>query len=199
MDDLQQFTELVLPLIDFERAKNGGAQHIFRTVRPFLWLMALNIANFLLLYITLKLSLRAMNLLVTGLNSCLLRLNRAARNRFSRTKQSEGKAKERSSGKVVEEDAWESASDHSWCGKDWTQQDAGNEAHDALCEAFNTLGLKPSASEEEIRSAYRRLIKRYHPDLYMKASPTEQARVNHIIVRVRHAYDLLTREGTNLH
>ncbi len=199
MDDLQQFTELVLPLIDFERAKNGGAQHIFRTVRPFLWLMALNIANFLLLYITLKLSLRAMNLLVTGLNSGLLRLNRAARNRFSRTKQSEGQAKERSSGKIVEEDAWESASDHSWCGKDWTQQDAGNEAHDALCEAFNTLGLKPSASEEEIRSAYRRLIKRYHPDLYMKASPTEQARVNHIIVRVRHAYDLLTREGTNLH
>lgn len=199
MDDLQQFTELVLPLIDFERAKNGGAQHIFRTVRPFLWLMALNIANFLLLYITLKLSLRAMNLLVTGLNSGLLRLNRAARNRFSRTKQSEGEAKERPSGKIVEEDAWESASDHSWCGKDWTQQDAGNEAHDALCEAFNTLGLKPSASEEEIRSAYRRLIKRYHPDLYMKASPTEQARVNHIIVRVRHAYDLLTREGTNLH
>ena len=42
-------------------------------------------------------------------------------------------------------------------------------------------------------------MKRYHPDLYMRASSVEQARVNHIVVRVRHAYDILTREEVNLH
>jgi len=39
------------------------------------------------------------------------------------------------------------------------QAGAGN-----LARAFRTLGLEPSASDSEVRQAYRRLINRYHPD-----------------------------------
>jgi curved DNA-binding protein CbpA len=32
-------------------------------------------------------------------------------------------------------------------------------------KAFNILGLKPGASQELIKKAYRRLVKQYHPDI----------------------------------
>ena len=32
-------------------------------------------------------------------------------------------------------------------------------------EAYRVLGLAPGASLEEVRAAYRRLIRRVHPDL----------------------------------
>ena len=32
-------------------------------------------------------------------------------------------------------------------------------------EAYRILGLAPGASVEEVRAAYRRLMKRVHPDL----------------------------------
>ena len=32
---------------------------------------------------------------------------------------------------------------------------------------YEVLGIKPGASEEEIRAAYRELVKKYHPDKYI--------------------------------
>ena len=34
-----------------------------------------------------------------------------------------------------------------------------------VAEAYRVLGLAPGASVEEVRAAYRRLMRRVHPDL----------------------------------
>ena len=31
---------------------------------------------------------------------------------------------------------------------------------------YEVLGLKPGATQDEIKAAYRKLIKQYHPDQY---------------------------------
>jgi hypothetical protein len=58
-----------------------------------------------------------------------------------------------------------------------------------LHPAFDILGVRPDASPTEIRSAYRRLMKLHHPDLFMMASSTEQDRARRLTVEIRAAYE----------
>ncbi len=51
---------------------------------------------------------------------------------------------------------------------------------------YETLGVKPAASAEEIRSAYRRLVRELHPDI--NKAPDAAARFN----EVQQAYDILS-------
>jgi len=51
---------------------------------------------------------------------------------------------------------------------------------------YSLLGVSPSASNEEIRRAYRSLAMRYHPD--RNPHPTAQARFD----AVKQAYELLS-------
>ena len=39
-----------------------------------------------------------------------------------------------------------------------------------MTDPYSVLGISPDASEEEIKSAYRKLVKQYHPD----ANPQEE-------------------------
>lgn len=39
------------------------------------------------------------------------------------------------------------------------------ESRDPVAEAYETLGIQPSASDAEVKKAYRELAKRHHPDL----------------------------------
>jgi DnaJ-class molecular chaperone len=52
---------------------------------------------------------------------------------------------------------------------------------------YEVLGVKPAASEDEIRSAYRKLAKRYHPDLN-PGNKTAEARFKELSA----AYDILS-------
>lgn len=61
-------------------------------------------------------------------------------------------------------------------------------------DPYKVLGVSPSASQEEIKAAYRELVKKYHPDKYtdetLKAQATEK------IKEINAAYDMLTSKGS---
>lgn len=58
---------------------------------------------------------------------------------------------------------------------------------------YEVLGLKPGASQDEIKKAYRKLIKQYHPDQYgnnpLKDLAEDKMR------EINDAYDQLTKNG----
>lgn len=57
-------------------------------------------------------------------------------------------------------------------------------------EPHDVLGVDENASEEEIKMAYRRMVKRYHPDVSDEEDAEERFK------RIRDAYDSLLEEGT---
>lgn len=56
---------------------------------------------------------------------------------------------------------------------------------------YEVLGVRETASDEEIRKAYLELVKKYHPDRFTDASAKELA--NEKLTRINEAYDMLTR------
>jgi DnaJ like chaperone protein len=63
-------------------------------------------------------------------------------------------------------------------------------------DAYAVLGLSPSASDDEIRKAYRRLVREHHPDrLVSKGLPEEfVARANATLANVNVAYDWIAKQ-----
>ena len=205
---LRDFTNLVIPtVLDIQHQQlHDGQPSLTNTLQPFIILMVVNCLSLVALSMIAKATLKTLNLVVTGINFGLGRLSHyLSTGRTGRVTKiySETKGNSQRHTREMKDDEWTNFADSQWCGKDWTKGNSSDASldsvHDALCEAFTTLGIKSSATNDEIRLAYLQLMKRYHPDLYMRASPVEQARVNHIVVRVRHAYDLLTRDEVNLH
>jgi curved DNA-binding protein CbpA len=58
-----------------------------------------------------------------------------------------------------------------------------------MIDPYATLGIPRDASDEQVRRAYRRLAKRYHPDLHPGARSSEQMR------RVNEAWEILSSPG----
>lgn len=58
---------------------------------------------------------------------------------------------------------------------------------------YEVLGVKPGASQDEIKSAYRKLIKKYHPDQYGDNPLKELAQEK--MIEINEAYDTLTKNG----
>lgn len=58
---------------------------------------------------------------------------------------------------------------------------------------YEVLGVKPGASQDEIKSAYRKLIKQYHPDKYIDNPLKDLAEEK--IRSINEAYDALTKNG----
>ena len=59
---------------------------------------------------------------------------------------------------------------------------------------YEVLGIKEGASEEEIRAAYRELVKKYHPDKYQDNPLGELAQEK--LQQVNEAYDQIMRGGS---
>ena len=58
--------------------------------------------------------------------------------------------------------------------------------------AFEILGVSPHASQDEIKKAYRNLVKKYHPDKYIgkEQSMIDMAQVR--FIEIQQAYELLS-------
>lgn len=56
---------------------------------------------------------------------------------------------------------------------------------------YQVLGVSPSASQEEIREAYMKLVKKYHPDRYQDSNLKKQAEDK--MKQINAAYDMLTK------
>jgi DnaJ domain len=54
---------------------------------------------------------------------------------------------------------------------------------------YKVLGVSPTASADEIKSAYRELVKKYHPDLF--STSREKGRANEKLQRINEAYAVI--------
>jgi len=60
---------------------------------------------------------------------------------------------------------------------------------------WKTLGVSEGASQEEIKQAYRKLAKKYHPDRY--ANSPMKAEAEKKMQEINEAYDYLSKQGSN--
>jgi len=58
---------------------------------------------------------------------------------------------------------------------------------------YEVLGVRPGASEEEIKAAYRALAKKYHPDKYANSDLADLA--NEKMQEINEAYDAIIKGG----
>lgn len=59
---------------------------------------------------------------------------------------------------------------------------------------YEVLGVKPGASEAEIKAAYRELVKKYHPDKYVNNPLADLAEEK--MQEINEAYDYLMKNGS---
>ncbi len=59
---------------------------------------------------------------------------------------------------------------------------------------YNTLGVTRGASIEEIQKSYRKLARKYHPDLHADKDDREKKRAKEKFQQVQQAYDVLSDE-----
>lgn len=60
---------------------------------------------------------------------------------------------------------------------------------------YEVLGLKDGASIEEVKKAYRELVKKYHPDRYMDNPLSELAEEK--LREINEAYDYIIKNAGN--
>lgn len=57
---------------------------------------------------------------------------------------------------------------------------------------YEILGVNKNATDDEIKSAYRKMAKKYHPDLYSTKPEQERKQAEEQFKKVNHAYDVLS-------
>lgn len=65
----------------------------------------------------------------------------------------------------------------------------GGGATSSAAGAYATLGVKPDATNSEVKDAYRALVKKYHPDRYATKSAEEQEQAERKFKEVQTAYE----------
>ena len=67
-----------------------------------------------------------------------------------------------------------------------------------LRECFDTLGLEPGASSQEIKEAVRDLVKVWHPDRFSE-NPRLQLKAQEKLKKINEAYDLIKENWEFIH
>lgn len=65
-----------------------------------------------------------------------------------------------------------------------------------MSNPYEVLGIKQGASEEEIKKAYRKLVKKYHPDRYQQNPLYDLAEEK--LAEINEAYDYLTKNSNSV-
>ena len=65
----------------------------------------------------------------------------------------------------------------------------GSERHNGVAAAYQTLGVNPDATNEEVKTAYRSLVKKYHPDRYATQSEQAQKAAAEKFKQIQDAYE----------
>jgi len=64
---------------------------------------------------------------------------------------------------------------------------------------YETLGVPPTASSEDIRRAYRRLAQRFHPDRHLQSPASEAANASRRMRDINQAWSVLSDTGARQH
>lgn len=64
-----------------------------------------------------------------------------------------------------------------------------------MTDPYKVLGVSPSATDEEIKDAYRKLAKKYHPDQYGDSPLSELA--GEKMKEINEAYDTIVSQRKN--
>jgi DnaJ-domain-containing protein 1 len=64
---------------------------------------------------------------------------------------------------------------------------------DAIRKAYAALEIPPGSDFETVRKSYRRMMRKYHPDLHT-SSPEKQRTANDLTQRLTEAYKLLEKQ-----
>ena len=64
----------------------------------------------------------------------------------------------------------------------------------ALADAYRTLGISPEATDSEVKSAFKRLAVRYHPDKYATESQDVQHAAEEKFKQVNEAYQRIRKQ-----
>jgi hypothetical protein len=105
---------------------------------------------------------------------------------------------------VIETSKWAAASEVAGIFRQlrhpsFSESRSGREANSAqfvaedMAAAWETLGLKPGASDEEISSAYRNLAKMYHPDRVSGMAPEFREVAERRMKEINAAHELLSK------
>lgn len=68
-----------------------------------------------------------------------------------------------------------------------------NTIPDPLADYYTNLELPPGASRQEVKRAWKRLMKKYHPDLH-SANPEKREVANELTQRLNEAYRALDKK-----
>ncbi|MGN0190403.1 MAG: J domain-containing protein [Candidatus Cryptobacteroides sp.] len=88
---------------------------------------------------------------------------------------------------------WTYGSEQQQDGNGWYGNPGGNAAEVTLSGAYRTLEISPDASDNEVRSAFKRLAVKYHPDKYATEPQEVQHKAEENFKKVNEAYQLIRK------